>query len=168
MQPALASARTGADIASLRRMAGADTPGRPLDEMSFAVVGARFDNPRCKGRPTGNRRTEILLCEPGEPVLLVHETTNRHDANAIAAFSARGVQIGYLSADKTPIVHKANGEGRQPQAIFQAATDWGCYIRVAFGGRVPQLPPSSAHRAARQPSPARDDWDGVDDIPEDW
>jgi len=35
------------------------------DELSLAVLGARFDNPRRRGKPTGNRQSEILLCGPG-------------------------------------------------------------------------------------------------------
>ncbi|WP_419825667.1 hypothetical protein [Sphingomonas sp.] len=77
-------ARTGADIARLRRLALADRPAMPLDELTMAVVGALRQSP-AKGQPTGNRQTEILLCEPGEPIELRLEPTNPADKNAIAA-----------------------------------------------------------------------------------
>ena len=159
-------ARTGADVARLRRLALADKPAVPLDQLTMAVVGARFDNRRRKGQPTGNRQTEILLCEPGEPVELRLEPTNPADKNAIAAYSARGVQLGYLSADKTAIVHKAREEARLPRVIFQEATPWGCWIRVGLGVD-PTLPVAPAEDRWRAAMPSDDLWDGVDYVPFD-
>lgn len=137
-----------------------------VDELTMAVVGARFENPRRKGRPTGNRQTEALMCEPGEAIELRPEPKNKHDANAIAVFSARKVQMGYLSADKTAIIHRAVGEARLPIAIFQEATGWGCWIRVGLG-REPTLPPPRPREEPRAASTLGDEWDGVDWIPPD-
>ena len=140
------------------------------DELSLAVVGARFDNPRRKGKPTGNRQSEILLCEPGDAVTLEHEPKNPHDANAIAVFSSRGVQIGYIVADRTILIHKAWGEAREVRAIFQETITGGAAIRVAFD-RDPALPPPRP--ADHMPEPRKmigsnpDAWDGVDYIPPD-
>ncbi len=46
------------------------------DELSLAVVGGRFDNPRRKGKPTGNRQTEILMSEPSEAVIPVPKSSD--------------------------------------------------------------------------------------------
>jgi hypothetical protein len=112
----------------------------PFTELSLAVVGARFANPRRKDQPTGDRQMEILLCEPGEPVTLKHEPTNKADQNAIAVYSDRGVQLGYVSAERTLLVHRAWGEAPTVRAVFQQATAWGCAIRVSFVGNEPVLP----------------------------
>jgi hypothetical protein len=140
----------------------------PFTELSLAVVGARFANPRRKGQPTGDRQMEILLCEPGEAVTLKHEPTNKADQNAIAVYSAREVQIGYVSADRTLLVHRAWGEARAVRAVFQEATSWGCAIRVTFDGNEPVLPPPRSAEYGLEPmndfSPdpePEDDW-------EDW
>lgn len=66
-----------------------------IPALSLAVVGAQYPN-----RDGSDRRFEILLCTPGEPVELVPEPRNRHDENAVAVRSARGVQIGYLTAER--------------------------------------------------------------------
>ena len=63
--------------------------------MSLAVVGAIHDN-----KDRSNRLFEIQLCAPGEPVDLVPEPKNPFDPSAIAIFSVRGIQIGYVSAEK--------------------------------------------------------------------
>ncbi|WP_409592301.1 HIRAN domain-containing protein [Sphingobium sp.] len=60
--------------------------------MSLAVVGVQFPN-----RDGSDRCFEILLCPPGEPVELRLEPHNKHDPLAIAVYSARAVQTGYLS-----------------------------------------------------------------------
>ena len=62
-------------------------------ELSLAVVG--ISHPNANG---SNRRFEAMLCVPGESVELRPEPKNKHDSNAVAVFSARGVQIGYLTA----------------------------------------------------------------------
>lgn len=69
-------------------------PGR-LPAMSLAVVGARFPN-----SDGSDRRKEILLCVPGEPVELRPEPHNKADPRAVAVFSCRQVQIGYLTAER--------------------------------------------------------------------
>ena len=110
-----------------------------IDELSLVVVGARFDNTRRKGRPTGDRQMEITLCEPGDPVMLEHGPKNEHDQNSIAVYSSRGVQIGYIVADRTIMIHKALAEARYVRAIFQEPVIGGAAIRIAFD-REPTLP----------------------------
>lgn len=82
---------------------------------------------------------ELLLCAPGEPVDLRREPKNPHDANAVAVFSARGVQMGYLSAERAPFI------GRRMQqedyaVVFQALAGSMGYVRIRFGGEAPNLP----------------------------
>ncbi|HEY0270119.1 MAG TPA: HIRAN domain-containing protein [Sphingomonas sp.] len=162
----------------------------PFPALSLAVVGAQFANPRRKGQPTGDRQMEILLCQPGERVELRPEPTNKADQNAIAVYSDRGVQIGYVSADRTLIVQRAWEGARDVRAVFQRANAWGCAIRISFDGSEPVLPPdtgaggaggagaaSAAGKAGAgaAPAPVDDGWepdpepagDGVDWVPEE-
>lgn len=68
-----------------------------MRQLSLFVVGAGHPNKR-----GGDRRFEALLCAPGEPIELVPEPRNPADPNAVAVFSIRGVQIGYLTAERAP------------------------------------------------------------------
>ena len=82
---------------------------------------------------------ELLLCKPGEPVALRREPMNPHDANAVAVFSVRCVQMGYLSAERAPFI------GRRMQqepydVLFQALTGSMAYVRIRFGSGSPTLP----------------------------
>jgi hypothetical protein len=113
---------------------------------------------------------EIQLCEPGEPVTLKPEPTNKAAQNAIAVYSDRGVQLGYVSAERTLPVHRAWGEAQPVRAVFQQATSWGCAIRVTFDGNEPVLPPDTGAHPMQpgddwQPDPEPDD--GVDWVPPD-
>jgi len=112
--------------------------------LSLAVVGARFPN-----RRGPDRRFEILLCKPGDPVSLIPEPKNRADERAVAVFSLRGVQIGYLTAERCGWIGRMIREGREIRAIFQKPTQFGAVIRAAFDGAEPHLPaPESESRAA--------------------
>jgi hypothetical protein len=108
--------------------------GRPLPAISLAVVGVLHANP---DKTKSNRRFEIKLCKPGEAVELRPEPKNKADGNAVAVFSARGVQLGYLTAERAPWIGKLIREGRELQAVFQAEAQHGAWIRVAFDGEVP-------------------------------
>ncbi|KQM97694.1 HIRAN domain-containing protein [Sphingomonas sp. Leaf25] len=128
-----------------------------MRELSLYVVGA--DHPNRTGK--GNRRFEILLCRPGEPVLLVLEPRNPVDPDAVMVMSARGVQIGYLTAERAPWIAGMLRGGREVRAIFQQATRPGAALRVAFDGATPTLPPATAPAT----DPAPDFW--PDEIPPD-
>lgn len=117
-----------------------------MRELSLHVVGADHPN-----RGGGNRRFEILLCAPGEVVTLVPEPRNPVDPNAVMVVSARGVQIGYLTADRAAWIAAMLRSGRPVAAIFQQATPPGAAIRVAFDGAVPVLPEPVV--ADRDPEP---------------
>ena len=122
----------------------------PRPALSLSVVGAGFPNKTGPGR-----RFEIELCSPGEPVELIPEPRNPADPLAVAVFSARGVQIGYLTAERCGLIGSIIREGREVRAIFQGKTSYGAMIRTAFDGEEPNLPTS---RAVGVPSNADDDF----------
>ncbi len=66
------------------------------------------------------------------------EPKNKHDPHAIAVLSCRGVQIGYLSAERAPRIGGMLRE-REVQAVFQRQAAFGAWIRVAFDGDAPVL-----------------------------
>ncbi|WBO21995.1 HIRAN domain-containing protein [Sphingomonas abietis] len=109
--------------------------------MTVACVGARFANPKRKGEPTGNREMEIMFTEPGDVVSLRAEPENTADANAIAVYAKTGVQIGYISADRTILIRQAWAAARDVFAIFQERAPWGAWLRIGFD-REPTLPPA--------------------------
>ena len=105
-------------------------------ELSLAVVGA--DYPNSDG---GNRRSEIMFCDPGEPIKLRPEPKNKVDPNAVAVYSVRGFQIGYLTAERAPWIGAAIRSGAHIEAVFQRAATFGAWIRVNLEGEPPTLPP---------------------------
>lgn len=109
---------------------------RPRAPVTLAVVGAPFPN-----ADGSNRRFELRLCKPGEPVEVRPEPKNKRDPRAVAVFSARGVQIGYLSAERCGWIGSIIRSGREVRSVFQAETDFGAWIRVAFDGSNSILPP---------------------------
>lgn len=108
---------------------------RSLPAISLAVVGGPFPN-----ADGSSRGLEIGKCTPGEPVELRAEPTNKHDPRAVAVFSSRGVQIGYLTAERCGWIGSMLRSGREINAVFQADSDFGAWIRVAFDGSAPILP----------------------------
>jgi hypothetical protein len=105
-----------------------------MDELTTSIVGIDFPNP-----DKTNRRMECMFCAPGDPVELRLEPTNPHDSNAIAVWSERGVQMGYVSAERAPLIGKRM-QGDDAVAVFQAMHGSGAYIRIRFGGGLPTLP----------------------------
>jgi hypothetical protein len=109
----------------------------PFPALSLAVVGADYPNP---GRKPLSRRFEIELCQPGEPVDLRLEPTNKADPLAVAVYSARGIQIGYLTAERCSLIGGRIRLGHEVMAVFQRKASYGALIRVAFDGELPALP----------------------------
>lgn len=117
-------------------LAGANEGDAAARHMSLAIVGVGYGN-----RKGPSRRFEIEMCRPGEPVELRPEPKNPADPHAIAVFSARGVQLGYVTAERAPFI--GNCMSRAPvEAIFQSSESWGCIIRVSLDGSEPILPPA--------------------------
>lgn len=126
--------------------------------LSLTVVGATFPNKR--RQPA--RRFEIALCAPGEPIELRPEPKNPHDPHAIAVFSTRGVQLGYVTAERAPLIGRRLAEC-DVVAVFQQATAWGAIVRVGFDGTVPAIPALAAHPVSGDAEP---DW-FPDEMPPD-
>ena len=104
----------------------------PLPSMSLEVVGARHPN-----RDGSNRQFEILLCKPGDPVELRPEPKNKHDERAIAVFSERNVQLGYLTAERCGRIGQIMRDGHEVISVFQGQSTRCAWIRVAFDGEQP-------------------------------
>lgn len=106
-----------------------------MKALSLAVVGAQYPNKR---GPT--RLFELALCRPGDPIELRPEPKNPADEYAVAVYSSRGVQIGYLTAERAPWIGGMLNQGRELIAIYQRRTPFGAWIRVGFDGEWPELP----------------------------
>lgn len=88
----------------------------------------------------------LELCEPGDPVELRQEPDNEFDENAIAVMSADDIQMGYLPAERAPYVGLMMSRG-VVTAIFQGLTPRGGFVRIAFDGEAPILPPPPESQA---------------------
>ncbi|MFC4255411.1 hypothetical protein GRI97_08225 [Altererythrobacter xixiisoli] len=142
-----------------------------LPSLSLMVVGADYPNKKGPGR-----RFEIAMCLPGEPVYLKPEPKNPADPSAVAVYSFRGIQIGYLSAERCGRIGALIRQGVEIIAIFQDQAPYGAIIRAAFEGAKPVLPPPptpqphvSTHRpktAVRNPRKLADE--AVDPDPDFW
>ena len=122
---------------------------RHVQELTLAVVGIDF--PNANG---SNRRSEAMMTIPGEPVELVPEPKNKHDGNAIAVISPRGVQLGYVNAERAPYVGGRMSRSEEVIAVFQGIDGGSAFIRVRFGGEAPTLPTLSG-RATTSARPVR-------------
>jgi hypothetical protein len=118
-----------------------------------------IDFPNRKG-PT--RRFALELLQPGDPVELRPEPKNPADPNAIAIFTAEDVQLGYLPAERAPFVGLQISRGDDVSAIFQGRTATGAFLRIAFGGEKPEIPPASASQ------PIDQDWWPDPEYPDDF
>jgi hypothetical protein len=87
-----------------------------MDELTTSIVGIDFPN---EDKSKSNRRMECMLCAPGDPVELRTEPKNPFDSNAVAIWSERGVQLGYVSAERAPLIGKRMGQD-EVNAVFQA------------------------------------------------
>ncbi|USU11549.1 HIRAN domain-containing protein [Sphingomonadaceae bacterium OTU29THOMA1] len=138
-----------------------------MQELTLAIVGIDFPNGN-----GSNRRSEIMMTLPGEPVELVPEPKNRHDSHAIAVVGPRGVQIGYVTAERAPYIGARIARGESVRAIFQALDGGSAFVRVRFGGDAPTLPdctPDASSSPSRRSRRADDDPHGFypdDDGPE--
>jgi len=132
-----------------------------MQELTLAVVGIDFAN-----ADGSNRRSETMMTLPGEPVALVPEPKNKHDSKAIAVIGPRGVQLGYLSAERAPYVGMRLNRGEAAAAIFQGMDGNAAYIRLRFGGGQPTLPTPSA--PARRSAPYDPDAFYPDDDGPEW
>jgi hypothetical protein len=122
--------------------------GRAVEEFSLAVVGINHPN-----ADKSSRRFELALCVPGEPARLVLEPKNKHDPAAVAVYSARGQQIGYLSRERCLWVGSRIRAGEEHEVVFQDLDDHIASVRIRFGGGAPSLPVPRP----KAPAPDEDD-----------
>ena len=109
-------------------------------ELSLAVVGLDFPNERGPNEPGGNRRFELALMRPGDPVELRREPKNPADPRAVGVFSERGVRIGYLTAERCGWIGGKLMRGEEVRVVYQAPGRTAAVIRARFGGGEPTLP----------------------------
>ncbi|SCY89289.1 HIRAN domain-containing protein [Novosphingobium aromaticivorans] len=107
----------------------------PLPQHTLPIVGIIYPNKR---GPT--RRFEIQICAPGEPLELRPEPTNPADPSAVAVYSCRGVQIGYVPAERCARIASLIGQGREVTAVFQGADQNRAFMRIAYDGEQPTFP----------------------------
>lgn len=95
------------------------------------------------------------------------EPDNPADEHAVAVYSCRDVQLGYLPSERAVYIGALMRRGVDVRAIFQERTSWGAAVRVAFDGEEPQLPAAKM----LEPDPfhvdAESQWYPDDDWPND-
>lgn len=106
--------------------------------ITLPIVGIDFPNMR---GPT--RRFVLELQKPGDTLILRPEPHNPADPNAIAVDSVQGGQIGYIPAERAPLIGMEIRRG-EVTAIFQGRNERGAFVRIGFSGHIPNLPPASA------------------------
>lgn len=104
-------------------------------ELTLAIVGIDFPN-----ADGSNRRSELMFSEIGEPLELRPDPKNKHDDLAVAVISPRGVQVGYVTAERAPMVGARIRAGADVRAIYQGLVGSAGYARVRFDGQDPTLP----------------------------
>ena len=115
-------------------------------ELSLAIVGIPYPN---KKGPA--RRFETELCRSGEPVELRLDPKNKKDPHAVAVYSCRDVQLGFLTAERAPWIGGMIRQGREITAVFQGLAGNVAWVRVAFDGAEPTLPEQSESSAGEEP-----------------
>lgn len=133
-------------------------------ELSLAVVGIGYENDR---KSKGDRRFEMMLCAPGDPIELRREPKNKHDKHAVAVFTERGTQLGYLNAERAPWIGGKIRLGEEYVAVFQEPGVSAAVIRIRFGGGAPTLPaPRPSSRSSKDREELADDFEADPDGPE--
>lgn len=112
-----------------------------MKPLSLAIVGIDYPNKRGPGR-----RFELEICRPGEPVELRPEPNNKYDEHAIAVFSCRGIQLGYIASERAVFIGTLWRQGHDAVAIFQSWESKIGWLRVAFDGDQPTLPAAQSSK----------------------
>jgi hypothetical protein len=119
-------------------------------EFSMLVVGGA--HPNADG---SNRQFNALTCSPGDGIELRPEPNNKFDPQAVAVFTDRCGQLGYLPANRCGWIGSKLRDGADVRAIFQELISAGPVIRVNLIGQDPVLPKPVP---TRKPPPAPDDF----------
>ncbi len=98
---------------------------------------------------------------------MVPEPGNPADPRAIAVYSDRHIQIGYLRAERAQFIGTALNRGGV-DAIFQCPAKWGATIRVHLDGTQAELPSPDDTRANDWPPPGSEDADWWPDEDYGW
>lgn len=106
-----------------------------MSQLSLIIVGADYPN-----KDKSNRRSEILWSAPGDRVDLIPEPNNPVDPQAVAAYSGRGVQIGYVGSFQAQLIGSYIKRGRVAGCIFQGIHRDGAIVRLGLDGEAPTLP----------------------------
>lgn len=78
------------------------------------LVGERYDNPNGT-----SRQDELAQCSIGEAVTLQREPDNPVDPGAVAVYSCRGVQLGYVGADRAAWIRGKIDRGYDIEASIE-------------------------------------------------
>ena len=127
-------------------------------QITLPIVGTPFPNKNPK-LPT--RQFALELCEPGDPVTLRPDPTNTHDEHAIEVLNSRDMMMGYIPANRAVYVGMRLRRG-SVSAIFQGRSARGGFIRIAFDGEEPVLPPDPADQTVA------DEFEPDPEYPDDW
>ena len=79
---------------SIASVLGREPPLLASNEYLLTGVGERFANV-----DGSSRQDELGRCQPGEPIHLEREPCNPRDRRAVALYSSRGVQVGYIGRE---------------------------------------------------------------------
>ncbi len=110
-------------------------------QITIPVKGVGFPNRDARLHGKISRRFELATCQPGEAVRLVAEPGNPVDPNAVLILSARDVPLGYVPAERAPLIARLlKQEGGVP-AIFQGMAGTTAFVRLSLDGSPPVLPP---------------------------
>lgn len=109
-------------------------------DITLPIVGVDYPNKRGPAR-----RFELEICQIGEPIELRPEPDNPADEHAVAVYSCRGIQLGYIPSVRAVRIAQLFRQGADVRAIYQGPRGNGGLIRVAFDGNNPDLPPDQ-HR----------------------
>lgn len=111
------------------------------NDFNLAAVGCWYDN-----EDGSSRQEELRRCARGEPIHLVHEPENPHDARAVAVVSPRGVRVGYLPRDRALWMSSKIERGYDVRAIVERikgshlpGATLGVVVRINMDGDDPEL-----------------------------
>lgn len=112
------------------------------NDFSLPARGEWFEN-----EDGSSRQAELALCQPGEWLDLVREPENPHDPMAVAIFTSRGAQVGYLSAEHAGWIGSKMDRGYDVRAIVERVkgahlpgATLGLVMRLNMEGEEPELP----------------------------